>query len=60
MWPEFAAVALIGAMFFAGALLRFRKTVTLMQVWPQSWVAGNDDTIADNLFVNHGTGILFQ
>jgi ABC-2 type transport system permease protein len=25
VWPEFAAVALIGGLFFAGALLRFRS-----------------------------------
>jgi len=27
VWRDFAAVALIGAVFFIGALLRFRKTV---------------------------------
>ena len=31
VWPDFAAVAGIGAAFFALALLRFRKTVTLTQ-----------------------------
>jgi ABC-2 type transport system permease protein len=31
VWPDFAAVAGIGAAFFALALLRFRKTVTLAQ-----------------------------
>jgi ABC-2 type transport system permease protein len=31
VWPDFAAVACIGAVFFAAALLRFRKTVTLTQ-----------------------------
>jgi ABC-2 type transport system permease protein len=31
VWPDFAAVAGIGAVFFTMALLRFRKTVTLMQ-----------------------------
>jgi ABC-2 type transport system permease protein len=31
VWPDFAAVAGIGAVFFAVALLRFRKTVTLTQ-----------------------------
>jgi ABC-2 type transport system permease protein len=31
VWPDFAAVAGIGAVFFAVALLRFRKTVTLAQ-----------------------------
>jgi ABC-2 type transport system permease protein len=30
VWPDFAAVAGIGAVFFAGALLRFRKTISLM------------------------------
>ena len=29
VWPEFVAVAMIGAVFFTGALVRFRKTVTL-------------------------------
>jgi len=27
VWRDFATVALIGAVFFTGALLRFRKTV---------------------------------
>ena len=31
VWPQFAAVAGIGAVFFAAALARFRKTVSLMQ-----------------------------
>jgi ABC-2 type transport system permease protein len=31
VWPDFAAVAGIGAVFFAVALLRFRKIVTLTQ-----------------------------
>jgi ABC-2 type transport system permease protein len=31
VWPDFAAVAGIGALFFAAALLRFRKTVILTQ-----------------------------
>ena len=31
VWPEFADTTVIGAVFFAGALLRFRKTVTVMQ-----------------------------
>jgi len=31
VWPEFVAVATIGVVFFFGALLRFRKTVTMMQ-----------------------------
>ena len=31
VWPDFAAVAGIGAVFFAVALLRFRKTVTMAQ-----------------------------
>jgi ABC-2 type transport system permease protein len=31
VWPEFAATAVIGAIFFVGALLRFRKTIVLMQ-----------------------------
>ena len=31
VWPDFVAVAGIGAVFFAVALLRFRKTVTLTQ-----------------------------
>jgi ABC-2 type transport system permease protein len=31
VWPEFAATAAIGAVFFAGALLRFRKALTAMQ-----------------------------
>lgn len=30
VWPDFAAVVGIGAVFFAGALLRFRKTISLM------------------------------
>jgi ABC-2 type transport system permease protein len=29
VWPDFAAVAGIGLAFFAGALLRFRRTITL-------------------------------
>ncbi len=32
VWPEFFAAALIGAVFFVTALVRFRKTVTLTQV----------------------------
>jgi len=31
VWPQFAATAAIGALFFLAALLRFRKTVTLTQ-----------------------------
>jgi ribosome-dependent ATPase len=31
VWPEFAATAAIGAVFFGGALARFRKTITAMQ-----------------------------
>jgi len=31
IWPDLLATALIGAMFFVAALLRFRKTVTLTQ-----------------------------
>jgi ABC-2 type transport system permease protein len=31
VWPDFAAVAGIGAVFFVVALLRFRKTVTMAQ-----------------------------
>jgi ABC-2 type transport system permease protein len=31
VWPDFAAVAGIGGVFFAVALLRFRKTATLTQ-----------------------------
>ena len=31
VWPQFAATAAIGAGFFVGALLRFRKTLTAMQ-----------------------------
>lgn len=31
VWPQFVATAGIGALFFLAALLRFRKTVTLMQ-----------------------------
>ena len=31
VWPDFAAVAGIGAVFFTVALLRFRKTVTLTE-----------------------------
>ncbi|MBI3773552.1 MAG: ABC transporter permease [Gammaproteobacteria bacterium] len=31
VWPQFAATAAIGAVFFLAALLRFRKTVTLIQ-----------------------------
>jgi ABC-2 type transport system permease protein len=31
VWPEFAATAAIGAVFFVGALLRFRKALTAMQ-----------------------------
>lgn len=30
VWPQFAATAVIGALFFLAALLRFRKTVTLI------------------------------
>ena len=32
VWPEFVVVAAIGAVFFIAALLRFRKTVALMQL----------------------------
>ena len=31
VWPDFAAVAGIGVLFFAVALVRFRKTVILTQ-----------------------------
>jgi ABC-2 type transport system permease protein len=31
VWRDFALTALVGAVFFAGALLRFRRTVTLAQ-----------------------------
>ena len=31
VWPQFVATAAIGALFFLAALLRFRKTVTLIQ-----------------------------
>ncbi len=31
VWPQFAAIAAIGGLFFLAALLRFRKTVTLIQ-----------------------------
>jgi ABC-2 type transport system permease protein len=31
VWPEFAATAAIGAVFFVGALWRFRTTLTVMQ-----------------------------
>lgn len=31
VWPQFVAIAIIGALFFLAALLRFRKTVTLIQ-----------------------------
>jgi len=31
VWPQFAAIAVIGAAFFTGALLRFRAAVTRMQ-----------------------------
>ena len=31
VWPQFAAIAIIGALFFLAALLRFRKTITLIQ-----------------------------
>jgi ABC-2 type transport system permease protein len=31
VWPEFVATAAIGAVFFGGALARFRKTITAMQ-----------------------------
>jgi ABC-2 type transport system permease protein len=31
VWPQFAAIALIGAVFFAGALRRFRSAVSQMQ-----------------------------
>ena len=31
VWPEFTATAAIGAVFFVGALLRFRKTLTALQ-----------------------------
>lgn len=31
VWPQFTAIAIIGALFFVAALVRFRKTVTLMQ-----------------------------
>jgi ABC-2 type transport system permease protein len=29
VWPPFAAVAGIGLVFFTGALLRFRRTISL-------------------------------
>lgn len=32
IWPNLLATAVIGAMFFSAALLRFRKTVTLTQL----------------------------
>ena len=32
VWQEFAATAAIGAVFFVGALLRFRKALTAMQM----------------------------
>ncbi len=32
IWPDLIATALIGAMFFTAALMRFRKTVTLTQI----------------------------
>ncbi len=32
VWPEFAATAVIGAVFFIGALQRFRKALTAMQM----------------------------
>jgi ABC-2 type transport system permease protein len=32
VWPEFAATAAIGAVCFGGALLRFRKALTAMQL----------------------------
>jgi ABC-2 type transport system permease protein len=32
VWPDFAATAAIGAVFFGGALARFRKTITAMQM----------------------------
>ena len=32
IWPDLLATAIIGAVFFVAALLRFRKTVTLTQV----------------------------
>ena len=32
VWPEFAATAAIGAVCFVGALLRFRKALTAMQM----------------------------
>jgi len=32
IWPDLLATAVIGAVFFVAALLRFRKTVTLTQV----------------------------
>lgn len=32
VWPQFIAIAIIGALFFLAALLRFRKTVTLQKV----------------------------
>ncbi|HEX5371188.1 MAG TPA: ABC transporter permease [Aquabacterium sp.] len=31
VWPQFAAIALIGTVFFTGALMRFRATVSRMQ-----------------------------
>jgi len=31
VWPQFVAIATIGVLFFLAALMRFRKTVTLMQ-----------------------------
>lgn len=30
VWPQFLAITAIGALFFAGALLRFRKTLAQM------------------------------
>ncbi|MBV2184254.1 MAG: ABC transporter permease [Rhizobium sp.] len=32
VWPDFLAIAGIGAVFFAGALLRFRRSVALTQI----------------------------
>ncbi|MEH6473791.1 MAG: ABC transporter permease [Halopseudomonas sp.] len=31
VWPQIAAIAIIGVLFFLAALLRFRKTITLIQ-----------------------------
>jgi ABC-2 type transport system permease protein len=31
VWPEFAVILLMGAVFFFAALLRFRKTISAVQ-----------------------------